>query len=148
MSRRLAEIVLMVRIWGFVSILPVLLAICSVPRLLRICDLGAPPPPADPSLVVACAGSVFARHPLAARSPCLKRSLTLYRFLGGPAGGLQICFGVRYAAGGPLPGRHGPQIEGHAWLVKSGTPYLEMGDPDLRRFRVIFLHPSHEPSIA
>ena len=145
---RTAEILLIMRIWAFVSVLPALLAVCSVTRLLRACDLGAPRPPADPSLVVACVGSVFARHPGSSRSLCLKRSLTLYRFLGGPASGLQVCFGVRYAAGGPRPGQRWGQIEGHAWLLKNGAPYLEMGDPDFRRFRVIFCHPSREPGIA
>jgi hypothetical protein len=145
---RVAEVVLIVRIWAFVSVLPALLAVCSVPRLLRACDLGAPRPPADPPLVVACVGSVFARHPAVSRSLCLKRSLTLYRFLGGPASGLQVCFGVRYAAGGPPPGQRWGRLEGHAWLLKQGAPYLETGDPDLRRFRVIFRHPSREPAIA
>lgn len=145
---RVPELLLMLRIWAFVSVLPALLAVCSVTRLLRTCDLGAPRPPADPSLVIACVGSVFARHPAISRSLCLKRSLTLYRFLGGPASGLQVCFGVRYAAGGPLPGHRWGQIEGHAWLLKSGAPYLEMGDPDLRRFRVIFRHPGREPELA
>jgi hypothetical protein len=145
---RLAEIFLVARIWTFVTVLPALLAVCSVTRLLRVCDLGAPRPPDDPSLVVACVGSVFARHPGTARSLCLKRSLTLYRFLGGPASGLQVCFGVRYAAEGPPPGQRWPQLEGHAWLLRSGAPYLEMGDPDFRRFRVIFRHPRREPSIA
>jgi hypothetical protein len=145
---RLGEIFLLARIWTFVSVLPALLAVCSVTRLLRLCDLGAPRPPEDPSVVVACVGSVFARHSGASRSPCLKRSLTLYRFLGGPASGVQVCFGVRYAAEGPLPGQRWPQLEGHAWLLRSGAPYLETGDPDFRRFRVIFLHPRREPSIA
>jgi hypothetical protein len=145
---RLAEIFLLARIWTFVSVLPALLAVCSVTRLLRLCDLGAPRPPEDPSVVVACVGSVFARHPGGSRSPCLKRSLTLYRFLGGPASGVQVCFGVRYAAEGPSPGQRWPQLEGHAWLLRGGAPYLEMGDPDFRRFRVIFLHPRREPSIA
>jgi transglutaminase superfamily protein len=147
-GRRPAETFLMVRIWTFVSVLPALLAICSVTRLLRFCDLAAPRPPEDPSLIVACVGSVFARHPGASRSLCLKRSLTLYRFLGGPASGLQVCFGVRYAAAEPPPGRRGRQLEGHAWLIRSGAPYLETGDPDLRRFRVIFVHPSRKSRVA
>ncbi len=147
-GRRLAEIFLMVRIWAFVSVLPALLAVCSVTRLLRVCDLGAPRPSEDPSLIVACVGSVFARHPRTSRSLCLKRSLTLYRFLGGPASGLHVCFGVRYAAEGPPPGQRWRHLEGHAWLLRNGAAYLETGDPDLRRFRVIFLHPSREPSIA
>ena len=131
------------RIWTFVSVLSVLGRRCSVPRLLRLCALRAPCPPEDDAFVVACVESVLARHPGMPRSPCLKRSLTLYRFLGGPASDLEFCLGVRYAEG-QRPGHQPRQLEGHAWLLRDGAPYLELDHPHGRRFRLIYRHPARE----
>ena len=139
----LREVFLIARIWTFVCVLSVLVRRCSVPRLLRLCALGAPRPPEDDALVVDCVESVLARHPAMPRSPCLKRSLTLYRFLGGPAANLQFCLGVRFTEG-PDSARERHRFESHAWLLRDGAPYLEVGHPHERRFREVYRHPSRE----
>src|SRR5262249_40354933 len=139
----LRQVSLMARIWVFVSVLPGLLRVRGLPRLLRLCALGGPPPPADPAFVAAQVERVLARHPATSRSLCLKRSLALYRFLGGPATDLQVCFGVRYA-GDASAGTTSRRLEGHAWLLRKGVPYLEGDDPCGRRFRETYRYPSRE----
>jgi len=140
------EVLLTARVWAFVSLLSVLVRLCSVPRLLRLCALRAPRPPVDAARIVACVERVLARHPVISRSPCLKRSLTLYRFLGARATDIQFCLGVRYA-NAPHP-RRTRQIQGHAWLLRNGMPYLELDHQHVRRFRVIYRYPARERSLA
>lgn len=137
----------MARVWAFVSLLSVLVRLCSVPRLLRLCALCAPRPPADAARIVACVERVLAtRHSVISRGPCLKRSLTLYRFLGARATDIQFCLGVRYA--NAPPPRRTRQIQGHAWLLRNGMPYLERDHQHVRRFRVIYRYPARERSVA
>jgi hypothetical protein len=138
---------LMARIAGVVTVLPILIRVCSVPRLLQLCGFHAPCPPDDEALVLTCVNRVLRRHPAFARNPCLKRSLTLYRFLGASATNLQICLGVRYAEP-PRAGRRARRLAGHAWLVRNGVPYLEFARPDGEDFRVIYRHPTRVRGVA
>jgi Transglutaminase-like superfamily len=140
----LAKAALFARIWTFVSILPLLLRLCSLPRLLQLCTPGRRGSPADIDLVVACTDLAVGRRIWARGGPCLTRSLTLYRFLGGDAAHVEICFGVRYEDGAAPAGR-APRLLGHAWLVRDGQPYLEREGHQTRRFRVVYRHPVREP---
>jgi transglutaminase superfamily protein len=138
---------LMARVCVVVSMLSVLIRLCGVPALLRLCALRAPRPPDDDARVVACVDRVLGRLPGLSRSPCLKRSLTLYRFLGATATDLQFCLGVRYAEP-PHPGRRSRRLSGHAWLLRNGLPYLEANHRGVERFRVIYSYPTRERSVA
>jgi hypothetical protein len=142
---RLRETLLTARVWTFVQLLPLLVRLCGVPRLLGLCALRAPRPPEDPRRVVACVDRVLARHHGLSRSPCLKRSLTLYRFLGAKATELEFCLGVRYADR-PRAGSAERQLQGHAWLLRHGMPYLELDHQHVRRFRVIYRYPARQRS--
>jgi hypothetical protein len=150
--RRLREIGvrdwwLMARVFVVASILPIMTRLCSVPRLLRLCAAGAPRPPADVARVVTCVDRVLGRHPGLSRSPCLRRSLTLYRFLGATATDLHFCLGVRYTED-PHPARPARRLAGHAWLVRNGVPILEGNHQRVGRFRVIYRYPKSERSVA
>jgi hypothetical protein len=138
---------LMLRVGVVVSVLSILIRMCTVPGLLRLCAWRAPRPPQNEALVVTCVDRVLGRHPAFARSPCLKRSLTLYRFLGATATDLQFCLGVRYAAA-PDPARRLRPLDGHAWLLRNGAPYLEPNQRGVERFRIIYRYPTHERSLA
>lgn len=144
--RGVRDVLLIARIWAFISLLSVLVRLCSVPRLLRLCGLGAPRPPADAARILACVERALARHPVNSRSACLNRSLTLYRFLGARATDIQFCLGVRYANARD-PRRPG-QLQGHAWLLRNGLPYLEVDHYHVRRFRVIYRYPPRERRVA
>jgi hypothetical protein len=138
---------LMARIAGVVTVMPVLVRTCSVPRLLQLCGFAAPRPPDDEALLLTCVNRVLRHHPALARNPCLTRSLTLYRFLGASATDLQICLGVRYAE--PLlAGRRARRLAGHAWLVRNGVPYLEGARAAGEEFRVIYCHPTYVRGVA
>jgi hypothetical protein len=150
-TARWRERLLTARIWTFMWTLHVLVKLCGVPRLLRLCALRAPRPPADPRRVVACVDRVLERHRGLSRSPCLKRSLTLYRFLGAEATELEFCLGVRYAdqpreRPGELQAQR--QLQGHAWLLRHGMPYLELDHQHVRRFRVIYRYPVRQRTHA
>jgi hypothetical protein len=138
---------LMARVWLVVSMISVLVRICGVPSLLRLCVLRAPRPPDDEALVVACVDRILRRHPGLSRSPCLKRSLTLYRFLGAAATDLQFCLGVRYAEG-PRTERQARRLSGHAWLLRNGVPYLEPNHLGVERFRLIYRYPARRERLA
>jgi Transglutaminase-like superfamily len=140
---RVRKAVLFVRIWTFVSILPLLLRLCSLPRLLQLCTAAARAHPADDDLVVACTDSVLRRRTWSPRGPCLARSLTLYRFLGGETANLEICFGVKYEDGQPPYGGV-RRLLGRAWLVRDGEVYLERDTHHTGRFRVVYRHPGRE----
>lgn len=137
----------MARVGLVVSALSVVIRLCSVPGLLRLCAWRAPDPPADEALVVTCVDRVLGRHPGSGRSPCLKRSLVLYRYLGARATDLQFCLGVRYA-GAPAPARGARRLDGHAWLLRNGVPYLEPNQRGVERFRIIYRYPTSERSLA
>jgi hypothetical protein len=138
---------LMARVGVVVSALSVLIRLCGVPGLLRLCAWRAPRPPDDEALVVACVDRVLGRHPGSGRSPCLKRSLVLYRYLGARATDLEFCLGIRYA-GAPDPGHGIRRLDGHAWLLRNGVPYLEPNQRGVERFRVIYRYPTRERSLA
>ena len=63
----LREVLLIARIWAFVSLLAVLLRVCGVTRLLRLCGLRAPHRPEDAPSITACVEGVLARHGMAER---------------------------------------------------------------------------------
>ena len=149
--RRLSELTpaeywLMVRIGVVASLLPVVVRLCSVPNVLRLCALRAPRPPADDGIVVACVDRVLARHPGLQRSPCLRRTLLLYRFLGASATDLEVCLGVRYAEAEPRDRRR--RLAGHAWLIRHDRPYLEADRRGVDPFRVIYRYPTREGRTA
>jgi len=137
------ERLLDLRVRLFVWMLLLVIRRASVPRLLRLAALLAPRPPADVPRVVMCVDRVLA-DAVASHNACLARSLTLYRFLGGEASGLQFCLGVRYAQ----PGRGARRIAGHAWLTRYGLPYLEQDHLHVYRFRVIYRYPARQRSVA
>jgi hypothetical protein len=146
-TARAREALLRARVWTFLWVLHVLVKRCGVPRLLRLCALRAPRPPADARRVVACVERVLEHHRGLSRSPCLKRSLTLYRFLGAEATELEFCLGVRYADR-PGAGPGARPLQGHAWLLRHGMPYLELDHQHVRRFRVIYRYPARQRSHA
>jgi hypothetical protein len=134
---------LLIRIAAFVSVLPLLLRLLSLPRLLRLCGTGARPRPSDEDVVIACTDFVLRCRVWISRGSCLIRSLTLYRFLGGPAAGLAVHFGVRYAED-TARGRAGARLQGHAWLLRNGEIYLEPDRHAPRSFHVVYRHPATE----
>jgi hypothetical protein len=141
-----ADCWLMVRVGVVASILPVVVRLCSVPSLLRLCALRAPRPPAEEALVVTCVDRVLARHPGLRRNPCLRRTLLLYRFLGARATDLEVCLGVRYTDAEPRDRRR--RLAGHAWLIRHDAPYLEPDRRGVDPFRVIYRYPTRQGRTA
>lgn len=55
---------------------------------------------------------------------CLKRTLVLFHFLRKSGMDVHICFGVRYKEEKPAA-EEKKKLEGHAWLLYRGEPFLE-----------------------
>jgi hypothetical protein len=75
------------------------------------------------------------------RPKCLKRSLVLYRVLREAGIDIQICIGVRFSheTENVLPDN---RLEGHAWLVKDGSIFLEKNEEVAKTYRITYSFPN------
>ncbi len=115
-------LLLVLEIFGFAAILPLLLRI-PLPTLLRRLEPRRKPHSVDPAKVARierCVDAVIETGKPLIRSRCLTRTLTHFFFLSRAGLELEVCFGM---------GRRGEDMIGHCWLMKGGVPYLETEDP-------------------
>lgn len=75
------------------------------------------------------------------RPKCLKRSLVLYRVLREAGLDIQICVGVRFShdTGNVL---QDDRLEGHAWLVKNGSVFLEKNEEVAQTYKITYSFPN------
>ena len=114
------ELILIFRIAGFLTALPMRLKRKGIEELVEAITPRASRPVKSPltldRIEYLCQRilRIFQRHRY--DYSCLKRSLLLYHFLRYYRVPVSICFGVRWA---------GENLTGHSWLVLDGEPYLE-----------------------
>jgi Transglutaminase-like superfamily len=133
---------LLLQILALIAVLPALLRLLSMPRILRLLT------PA-PRLRVGMDGAfarkaayytdaLLRRRVWLLQPNCLRRSLVLYHLLRRSGLAVQVCLGVRSApAGSGLQGG----LEGHAWLVYEGKPFLEHHAGLVERYTVSYRFP-------
>jgi hypothetical protein len=120
--RGLSEILLLLRIYVFVTLVPVLMHL----RLDRVAALVEPrriPSKPDETRIAAVLQAterVLASGRPLIRRGCLTRGLTLYYFLRRAGLDVTLLFGV-----GEVDG----ETAAHCWLVKDGQPFSEARDP-------------------
>src|SRR5712692_4436668 len=113
------EIWLLVRVFGLLTALRLLLPRVKLQSLLRWLTPSQIAPIADPGTLektVQYTDALLWRLSFPLRGPCLPRSLTLYYFATRCGFPVHVHCGVR---------RMGEALQGHAWLSLHGKPFLE-----------------------
>ena len=133
------DLILMGRIALLALLLPGLLRHLSLPALMRMLT----PAPSrhrsgavEPDRIVRLTDLVLGRMPLV-RTPCLIRSLILYRLLHVAGMPVRVHFGVRHAGG---------QLAGHGWLTYQGQPVYEPAGREA--FTEMYVYPLHASLLA
>ena len=121
--------ILFLRILVVLAVSPLLVRF-NLPRLKRLIEprrgQGAGPSQKTPSaesvgrIVRYTDGMLASRGPMM-RKNCFRRAITLYYFLRREGMELDVCFGVKTPDESVL--------DGHCWLVRDDSPYLEINDP-------------------
>ena len=142
---RVRDLWLMVRIAALAVAVRPLLALMSLPALLRLLDPGVRPgrnpSPAGLERPIQLARRVLSRAHGPFRQSCLRRSLALFRILRAAGFPVSIVFGLA---------RPGDALDGHAWLELDG---VSVGEPNggqtpykpIYRFPPSVLPPSPTP---
>jgi len=129
-----------------------LVAAVLIPPLLRVVSLGrlaawlgrSPSrparPAADDAVLAARVDRLLTRLPWLWRRTCLRRSTVLYYLLRRAGRPVELCVGVRRAAGEALGA--------HAWLVLGNEPYLEPAPGQPAAHQVIARFPEPKPRQA
>jgi hypothetical protein len=74
------------------------------------------------------------------RNRCLKRSLVLYHFLNRFGLKIHLCLGVARGSRSNR-GAGAGRLEGHAWLLRNGSIFLEENIEITKRYRVTYCFP-------
>jgi hypothetical protein len=144
-QRRPFDLGLLLQILALATVVPVLLRVLSLPRVLRLLTpKQAQPLKADRDRAfarkVAHYTDALLRHRLWIYRPnCLRRSLVLYHFLCRSGWAVQICLGVRST---PMGDGLSAGLQGHAWLVYGGEPFLERHTGLVERYTVSYRFPA------
>ena len=114
------EFILVLHIFSFMFILPLLLRICKIQKLVSLITPGRTHSP-DNSIaldrtIYLCRRIQRMLMKIGIKYSCLKRSLLLFRFLRYYGQPVIINFGVKWEDN---------NLTGHSWLSLSGNPYME-----------------------
>lgn len=109
---------LLVRVTGWAYLLPILIRYMKLPGLLYFLNSKKSLTPDEPKHIektVYFVDFVLRKGKMGRKNWCLKRSLMLYHFLGADGIPVEVNFGIRKTG----------NIEGHAWLTRNGSVYLD-----------------------
>ena len=138
-GRRAGELLLAARVFAFAVCVPLITRL-PLPRQERILEprRSRTRTRAREQWLEANIDRVLGRGAPLVRPGCLTRGLTHYYFLRRAGVELRLQYGI-----GTVEGR----TEGHCWLVRDGSPYLEREDP---REHFVETHsvPSRRPAVA
>lgn len=140
------DVLLFIRIFLLITILPVLIRFLALPRLMKVLtrDVSGLSGRYDHNTyreqVIRFTDFILSRNFWMYRSTCLKRSLVLYRFLHTVAPDMHICFGVKLRKDSPQHGRD-TVLEGHAWLIQNGENFADMNQEITSTYTVTYCFP-------
>jgi hypothetical protein len=140
------EIWLFIQIFCLIVILPLMLRFFSLPTLPKVLTpkkkrtykklyLGK-----SKDTIVKFTDYILSRDFWINRNTCLKRSLVLYYFLRRIGVNVRVCLGVRYY-NSIKTGDVFRKLEGHAWLLYKGKPYLENQIANINTFKTTYCFP-------
>ncbi len=131
------EILLFIRIFLFITVLPLLIRFLTLPQLMKVLTWRVSRFSQNRNdedykeRIVRFTDYILTRNFWIYKNTCLKRSLVLFHLLHRVVSDIHICFGVRLKK--DVAARDGQkELEGHAWLTYNGELFLER-NPDIRR---------------
>ncbi|RJQ18902.1 MAG: lasso peptide biosynthesis B2 protein [Nitrospiraceae bacterium] len=148
-----ADILLFLRIFSLITILPLLVNYLTVPQLMRALTpakgaSGRKSRSEDlRNKVEKYTDYILDKGILIYRRICLKRSLVLYHFLRKYGIDVHICFGVRYKKASD--GETKKELEGHAWLLHDGNIFLEKNPAEeINTYKMTYCFPGEGGSLS
>ena len=112
----------------------VLLNLIKLPNLLKLLDPEKKVPPDDSTIEYLLKFTNFILFRLfRSTTPCLLRSILLFRQLRMMNRNVKIIFGVKNEEG---------KLKGHAWLIVDGRRFSEPNDP-CGEYQITFVYPSY-----
>lgn len=135
------EVLLFIRIFLLITILPSLIKFLTLPQLMnllmwRISTFSGTQKDKDyKDKIVRFTDYILTRNFWIYRSTCLKRSLVLFHFLHRIIPDIQICFGVRLRKDVAAQGKQ-KGLDGHAWLINNEGILLDK-NPDIGRMYTV-----------
>jgi len=141
-----ADVWLLLQVFSVITILPLMLRYYSITRLLQILTPKRTLPVSSMQeeytrKLVKYTDYILRRRVWVYRQNCLRRALVLYHFLRSAGIDVQILFGVRRNIQHSHDGA-GNHLDGHAWLVCQGQPFLELNDKVFDIYTVTFRYPA------
>lgn len=140
------DVFLFIRIFFFITILPVLIKVLTIPQLMQTLTPRTKRFNKKRGIhdrenrIVTYTDYILSRNFWIYKSTCLKRSLTLYHFFRRLGIDAQICFGVRRKKDLPDLTRN-QDIEGHAWLLNNGEFFREMNTETAQTYKMTYCFP-------
>lgn len=137
---------LFIRIFGFITLLPIMVRFLSIPTLLKTLTPGGNKFGQNLDVdsliekIVKYTDYILRVNLLVYKNTCLKRSLVLYHFLRKYGIEVHICLGVK--KGNSLGEVDSEKIlQGHAWLTYDGNIFLEKNSLTAHTFKTTFCFP-------
>jgi len=144
--RSFGDLWLFIRIFGLITLLPIIVKYLSIPTLLKTLTPGAKKFGINLNVefliekVVKYTDYILGYNWLVYKNTCLKRSLVLYHFLRKYGIEVHICLGVK--KGESLREVDSEKIlQGHAWLTYDGNIFLEKNSLGTHNFKTTFCFP-------
>ena len=144
--RSIGDLWLFMRIFGLITLLPVMIKYLSIPTLLKtLTPVGkkfCQNLDVDSLIekIVKYTDYILRANWLVYKNSCLKRSLVLYHFLRKYGIEVHICLGVK--KGESLDEVDSEKIlQGHAWLTYDGNIFLEKNSLGTQNFKTTFSFP-------
>jgi hypothetical protein len=137
---------LFIRIFGLITLLPVMVRFLSIPTILKTLTPGGKKSVQSLNVdsliekIVKYTDYILGFNWLVYKKTCLARSLVLYHFLRKHGIEVHICLGVK--KGESLGEVDSEKIlQGHAWLKYDGNTFLEKNSLDAQNFKTTFCFP-------
>ena len=137
---------LFIRIFGLITLLPIMVKCLSIPTLMRTLTPGAKKLGLSPDIdyliekIVKYTDYILGYNWLVYKQTCLKRSLVLYHFLRKYGIEVHICLGVKRGESSPEVDSE-KILQGHAWLTYNGDIFLEKNSLGAHNFKTTFCFP-------
>jgi hypothetical protein len=144
--RSIGDLWLFMRIFGLITLLPVMVKFLSIPTLMNILTPGSNKSGQNLDVdfliekIVKYTDYILGFNWLVYKQTCLTRSLVLYHFLRKYGIEVHICLGVK--KGESLGEVDSEKIlQGHAWLTYDGNIFLEKNSLGTHTFKTTFCFP-------
>ena len=137
----LEEVLLFIRIFLLITVLPLLIRFLTLPQLMNVLTWRIPTFSENRKdedykyRIVRFADYILTRNFWIYKSTCLKRSLVIFHFLCRVIPDIHICFGVRLRKDVAAQEKQ-KGLEGHAWLMNNGGIFLER-NPDIGKMYTV-----------